>query len=614
MISDGNVVAEVFPRTQENSPLSPSGVRLKSVWVLAAKFWTGVTAQNAWFLTVGAFLFALIDVLMQFLLNRWNKSFYDALEQKSIPLIQDAGIMFVLLVFAATAIVMAATLFKILLQVALRNSLSEHVISAWLSEQAFYRLNILRGTEFAPEHRIAEDVRLVIEPVVDLSIGFVASLVTAVTFAGVLWSAGGAATIGGVSIPGSMVFIAIVYAVLVTSLMALFGRFYSQRIRERSEAEARFRYELTRLRENAESVALLAGEAGERFLLGRHLRELSARWHAFAYNWTTMTWVTYSNGLLAPVLPLLIMTPKYLSGEVSLGTIVQAATAFGVFQASLGWFSANFARLSEWYAAASRVAELLSFIEFAKEGVAATSRIKVVASADDKLRLTNVSVELHDGTALITDADLVVEPGEMVLVNGPSGTGKSTLVRAIAGLWPWGSGCIALPAGSRVAFLPQRTYMPNGSLRTAIAYPKSATEVPETAMRSALELTGLTHLAAVLDTEQPWDKFLSGGELQRIAFARLLIDRPTLVILDEATSALDEANEARMMELFTHHLFMTTVISVGHRAGLAAFHNRVLTIHRQETGANIHEHGGDSNVRHRIRRALADIGRAKKPS
>ena len=586
--------------------------KLKPIFHLSSQFWTGATAPWAWALTVGAFAFSLVDVCMQLLLNRWNRTFYDALEQRSQALIEAAAWNFAGLVLAATATVMVATACKILLQVNWRRFLSGEAISAWLDNRAFYRMTILKGTDFAPEHRIAEDVRLTIEPVVDLTIGLMTALATAVSFAAVLWTAGGSIAVWGITIPGFMVFVAIAHAVVVSSLMTLFGRGYAQRIRDRSEAEARFRYELTRLRENAESVALLGGEREEKKLIGGYLDTLTRTWTRFAGTWSKMTWVTYTNGLIAPILPLLIMSPRYLSGEVSLGTVMQTATAFGIFEASLGWFTSNFARLSEWYAAASRVAELLSFIDLAAEGTA-TPQIEVVPGTGDMLRLTNVSVALHDGTVLIAGTDLVVMPGEMVLVNGESGAGKSTLVRAIAGLWPWGTGQISLPHNARIAFLPQRCYIPNGSLRAAITYPETGSEVTDAAIISALELTGLTHLSLSLDLDRPWDKFLSGGEQQRLAFARLLIQRPTLVILDEATSALDAANEARMMELFTHQLFATTVISVAHRPSLAAYHNRIITVRQGGDGSQVNTRDQDNTIRHRIRAALMDIRRTGQP-
>jgi vitamin B12/bleomycin/antimicrobial peptide transport system ATP-binding/permease protein len=407
-----------------------------------------------------------------------------------------------------------------------------------------------------------------------------------------------------------MVYVAIIHAAFVSGTIAFFGQTYAQCIRDRSEAEARFRFELTRLRENAESVAFLGGEQEEKKLLDGYLGLLASAWTRYAKTWSQMSWVTYTNGLIAPILPLLIMTPKYLAGEATLGMMVQTATAFGVFQGALNWFSTNFARLSEWYAAASRVTELLSFIDSASV-TRTTSQIDVIEGNEGVLRLTNVSVARHDGSVVIADTNLVITPGEMVLVNGDSGAGKSTLVRAIAGLWPWGSGQISLPQGVKTAFLPQRSYIPNGTLRAALTYPGSNSDVTDDTIFSALDLTGLSHLRHLLDIDRPWEKFLSGGEQQRIAFARLLIQRPTLVFLDEATSALDIVNEAKMMELFTHYLFSTTVISVAHRPSLAAFHNRFITVRLGGRGSGLEAGASTTGVQHKIRRALVAISPKK---
>lgn len=592
----------------------PTGIwtTVRPLAVLSKPFWASSTSFRAWLFTLGAFAFTLGDVGMQYLLNRWNKSFYDALELRSAVLIQSAALWFFVLLFAATLTVMAATLCKIHLQVAWREHVTKRAIAAWLDDQAFYRMTIIRGNDFAPEHRIAEDIRLTVEPIVDLTIGVVSAVVTGITFAGVLWYAGGSITIAGVTIPGFMVFAGFAYALIVTACMRLFGGLYAQSIRDRSESEARFRFELTRLRENAESVALLGGEPGEKTSLHRHLLTVSNAWRNYASTWTRMTWVTYSNGLMTPIIPLLLMTPVYLSGTVTLGTVMQTATAFAMLQSSLGWFTLNFARLSEWYAAASRASELLSFIALANDGTPESSRIAVTHGSDDILRLTNVSLHLQDGTVLLTDAQLQIAPGEMVLVNGESGAGKSTLVRAIAGIWPWGSGHIELPARSTIAFLPQRSYLPTGTLRAAITYPHPVSEIPEPEVCRALELVGLSELIPSLDIEKPWDKYLSGGEQQRLAFARVLIHKPTLAILDEATSALDLANEARMMELFTHHLFATTVISVAHRPSLSAYHSRVVTLRRHHSGAGMDIKNGSATLQHRMRDALVLMNRSAK--
>ncbi len=588
----------------------PSKVRevVRSVAKLSSTYWTGPNRRSAWLLSIAAAVFAFAEIGALLALNQWNKTFYDALEQKSWEQLGQAALLFLALAVAATFAAVLALAARLFLQISWREHLTKRAIGAWLRDRAFYRLTIMQGTGFAPEHRVAEDIRLTVEPIVDLTVGFVSSVITLIAFVGVLWSVGGAMAFGGIVVPGFMVFAAIAYATLVSLLMITIGQRYAQNVRDRSEAEAQFRYELTRVRENAESVALIRGEVGEVRSLGQALDSVVDRWRRFAMRWSQMTFVISASSLSAPVVPVLLMAPKYLAGEATLGTVMQAAAAFGLVQSSLGWVTSNFARLSEWYAAASRVEELFSYIAMATSETDGTREIEISNGPDENLRLIDVSLELYTGRQIIAESDLLVRPGEMVLVNGESGTGKSTLVRAIAGLWPWGAGKILLPANAKLQFVPQRPYLPLGTLRAAVAYPRAASEVPTADIAHALDLCALSHLLPRLDENAPWDRILSGGEQQRISFARLIVTRPTLVILDEATSALDEANQARMMELFRTELFSTTVISVAHRPSLEAYHSRRITLVKEKAGAQMVDRRMRSTVWDRMRRALAGLG------
>jgi vitamin B12/bleomycin/antimicrobial peptide transport system ATP-binding/permease protein len=580
---------------------------VRSVAQLSAPYWTGSKRRTAWFLSVAAAFFTFAEIGAQVALNRWNKTFYDALEQRSWEQLTSAATWFLVLAGAATIAASLSVLSRLNLQISWREHLTTRAIGEWLRERAFYRLTIMQGAGFSPEHRVAEDIRLTVEPIVDLVVGFVSAVITLLVFTGVLWVAGGAAVIGGWIVPGFMVWAAIAYAVVVSSLMVAIGNSYAQRIRDRSEAEAQFRYELTRVRENAESVALIRGEPGEARSLSGSLATVADRWRRYASRWSQMTLVVSASSLAAPVVPVLLMAPKYLAGEVTLGTVMQTAAAFGMVQSSLGWVTSNFARLSEWYAAASRVNELFAYIAVASAVEKNRTTIAVGSSPDENLHLIDVSLQLHTGRQIITDADLVVKPGEMVLVTGESGTGKSTLVRAIAGLWPWGSGKILLPANAELQFVPQRPYLPLGTLRAAVAYPKSASEVPTNNIVRAIEMCGLEYLLPRLDETAPWDRLLSGGEQQRISFARLLVTRPSIVILDEATSALDEPNQARMMELFRTELFSACVISVGHRPSLEPYHSRRITLVKDPSGAQLLDRRLTLTVWDRMRRALAGL-------
>jgi putative ATP-binding cassette transporter len=307
------------------------------------------------------------------------------------------------------------------------------------------------------------------------------------------------------------------------------------------------------------------------------------------------TIVSQTSGYIAPVLPILLCAPKFLAGSMTLGEVMQAASAFTIVQGAFNWLVDNYPRLADWTASARRVSSFmvsLDALERAEngEGVERIERGDLAGSnladpAGVALRLRDLSVTLDDGTAVVKDAEVVIAPGERVLVAGESGTGKSTLVRAIAGLWPWGQGHVEVASGARMMLMPQRAYVPIGALRAAATYPEPPESKSDEEIAKTLKLVGLGHLAKRLDEEAPWDQTLSGGEKQRLAFARIFLHRPDILVLDEATSALDPDSQDELMELLTKQLSETTVISVGHRPELEAFHDRKIVLERRRGGA-----------------------------
>src|SRR5215475_7827536 len=392
---------------------------LAAVARLSKSFWLGPQAPRTWMLTVGAFALALLDVGVQVALNHWTKDFYDAIERRSVDLISRAAFFFALLIVTSTAVVVLGMITRQLLQIYWRQKITERLLNLWITNQAFYRLNVIRTDDFAPEHRIAEDARLTVEPIVDLIIGFLTATVTFVAFVGILWKLGGSITVAGIDLPGFMVLGAVAYALSVSLLMMIVGSSYAQRVRDRSEAEAQLRYELTHLRENAESIALVRGEHGQQTSLLGRMGRVAETWRNYALRWGYMTIVVNASALAAPIVPVLLMMPKYLSDPtMTFGTVMQAATAFGTVQAALAWLTSNFARLSEWYAAASRVAELNTYIQAASKPGHDESRIEIKDSDSGRLLLQQVGVKLHTGRNLITNAELEIAPGEMVMVTG----------------------------------------------------------------------------------------------------------------------------------------------------------------------------------------------------
>ena len=488
-----------------------------------------------------------------------------------------------MLAVASSAVSVFQLISRVKLQVYWRQWLTERLAERWLADQRFYRLMIVAPDLDAPEFRIAEDARVATEPVVDFGSGIMNAVLTAVVFFGVLWTVGGSATVAGVTIPGFMVFAAIFYSGIMSGSMLLFGRPLIRRIEEKNAAEAQLRIELGRVRENAESIALIGGEADEIRSLRATMQELVEAWLRQLRQMARLTWLMGSNWAVAPIFPLLLEAPNYLAGTLTLGSLMQTAAAFVQVQVALNWLFDNYPRIAEWLASAGRVTQLWAAFGRLDASVGTNSgdRIMIADSPDQNIRLEGLSVAQYNGRVMIDEADTVIEPGDRVLLMGESGSGKSTLIRAIAGLWPWGSGRVLLPMGAHVAFLPQRTYIPNGTLRDVLQYPKVHADVADDVLRAALERCGLHRLGALLDVDDRWDRQLSGGEQQRIGFARLLVQKPEVVIMDEATAALDTTSQESMMTLFQQELGGTTVISVGHRTELEAFHGRKLVLRRQ---------------------------------
>jgi len=415
----------------------------------------------------------------------------------------------------------------------------------------------------------------------------------AVTFMIVLWVVGGSLDVkvggGELHIPGFLVIAALVYSLLATGSMMLIGRRFIRLSELNNQREAEFRYALTRLRENGESIALLGGEKEERAGLARAFGSLLESWRIILHQYMRTTFVSTSSGMIATVVPILLCSPKYLDGTMSLGEVMQASSAFLIVQNAFSWLVDNYPRFANWSASARRITSLLVSIDALElaEKAGGIKRIARGVHDESALRLRGLSVTLDNGTGVIKETEVDIAPGEKVLIVGESGTGKSTLVRAIAGLWPWGEGEVILQRNSKLFMLPQKAYVPLGSLRRATTYPLDAESVKEEDVREALESVGLGHLVHRIDEEGPWEQTLSGGEKQRLAFARLLIHRPDLIVMDEATSALDPASQERLLQLIDEKIPNSTLISVGHRPELEAYHGRKLVLEHRPGGARL---------------------------
>ena len=548
---------------------------------LSLGFWRGKTRAQAWLLTSAVLFFLFANLGAALAVNRWNKFFFDALEQKDTKtVVVGLGLVLALAVLSA-AFSVGMLHARMRLQVRWRQWLASTLIGRWLADRHFYQLAIVRTEAENPEARIAEDGRLAIELLVDLSLGILNAVLAALSFVGILWVVGGALTVAGYSIPGYMVFACIVYSTITTLGMFLLSRPLVRSVEDKAAGEAQLRYELTRVKDNAENIALVGGDEDERERLDVTLSDLIQRWLGVIVWQGRMMWLNGANLVLAPVVPLLLGAPKYLSGEMSLGSLMQAATAFMQVQLALNWLADNALRLADWFASSHRVTHLSDAISRLEESLGPVGQgetIKMGASPDNRVHLRDLNIALHDGRLMIENAEAVISPGEKVLVKGESGSGRSTLIHAMAGLWPWGSGEILRPQGAYMAFMPQHPYFPLGTLRSALLYPHPDRQVADEKIRDALMRCGLEHLISRVDEADQWGSLLSGSEQQRLAFARVLIDPPDILIMDEPTSSLDELSQFRMMEYMRDLLPGTMVIHAGHRPGLERFHDRAIQL------------------------------------
>jgi len=571
----------------------PRRALISRFWATARGFWLEEARLTAWALTFGLIAIVLTQLFVQYRLNIWNRDLFNAIEKKAGDAVLTQALVFVPLALATVALAVAAVYARMKMQRDWRAWVTDRIMSRWLAHGHYYQLNLMSGEHHVPESRITDDTRIATDPPVDFSVGIFQSIVTAVTFIGVLWVVGGSIAIGSadapIVIPGYLVLAAVGYSLLMTLGMLLIGHRFIAVSEATSQAEAEFRYALTRLRENGESIALLGGEDEERRGLRQRLRKVIEHWRLYGHQHMRSTVVTNANYLLAPTIPLILCAPKYLAGTMTLGELTQAAAAFVQVQSSFNWLVDNYTRFADWMASLRRAATLLAALDHLEAvgrpgGVEAIRRTELAGPA---LRLRDLSVTLDDGTAVINDADVAVEPRERVLVVGESGTGKSTLVRAIAGLWPWGQGEIAIRPGAKLFLMPQRPYIPLGSLRRAATYPRSPDEAPTDRLRDLMQRVGLDYLIDRLDQEAAWDHILSGGEKQRLAFVRLLLHQPDIVIMDEATSALDPAAQERLMNLVTDELSEAAIISIAHRPELEAFHHRKLVFEHRPDGSRV---------------------------
>jgi putative ATP-binding cassette transporter len=570
------------------------GYLLRRFWQTARRFWSERRRAVAWSLSGGLLLVVLLNITASYGMNLWNRAIFDALQNKNGHAVFLLSMIYFALLAASVGVNVAQVYGRMTLQRLWRRWLTDSIIDRWLTSGRYYQLNLVSGDHQNPEYRIADDVRIATESPVDFVTGVLQAFLSAATFIVVLWSIGGALdfTLGGVPlhVPGFLVIAAVLYAAVASGSMVLIGRRFIAVSESKNQSEAELRYLLTRLRENGESIALIQGEDEERAGVGRALRKVLRAWRSIGFQNMKTTIVSQTSSYIAPVLPVILCAPKFLDGTMSLGEVMQAASAFTIVQGAFNWLVDNYPKLADWTASARRVASLMTSLDALEAAETGDQVGRIARNAEGEgaaLRLRDLSVTLDDGTAMVDDADVAIKPGERVLIAGESGTGKSTLVRAIAGLWPWGGGTIEVQKGAKLMLLPQRPYVPIGTLRRAATYPDPAESRSVEEVAQAFRRVGLEHLIDRLDEEAPWDQTLSGGEKQRLAFARIFLHKPDIIVLDEATAALDPNSQDELMAHLSERPEQTTLVSVGHRPELEAFHNRKILLERRRGGVKL---------------------------
>jgi putative ATP-binding cassette transporter len=556
-------------------------------WAIARPYWFSEDRWAGRGLLVAVIALNLGIVFINVLLNKWNNAFYNSLQDKDYAVFVSQLFKFTYLAGAYIVVAVYQLYLNQMLQIRWRRWLTERYLGAWLADGAYYRMQLTAAETDNPDQRIAEDLRLFVGATLTLGIGGMRAVVTLVAFLGIHWGLSGSITVpvcSGWTIPGYMVWAALLYAIVGTWLTNLIGRPLVRLNFDQQRYEADFRFSLVRFRENAEGVALYRGEADELRNFRERFGEVVGNWWAIMRRQKRLTWFTAGYGQAAIIFPFVVAAPRYFRGEMQLGGLMQVASAFGQVQDSLSFIISAYTDIAQWRSVVQRL------VGFER----ALARMRADAASDgvhqrpgtgEALALDRVDLNLPGGRPLVEGATLDFRPGDSALISGPSGVGKSTLFRAIAGIWPFGTGEISLPRDGRVLFLPQKPYLPIGTLREVVSYPTPPGGIDDTALREALDAVGLSALTGRLGEHAHWALALSPGEQQRIAFARALVQKPAWLFLDEATSALDEESEVRLYTLLRARLPGVTVVSVGHRSTLRPFHARSLVVTPHGAGA-----------------------------
>ena len=552
---------------------------LKNIWFLTKGYWQSEEKYKATFMLIAIIAMSLAQVYVLVLFNKWYNSFYTALQEYNNEAIIWSVKEFTILAFFHVALNSYAFYLRKVLQMNWRTWMTTQYIKDWLTARTYYLLQVFEKDTDNPDQRISDDIRMFVENTLTLVLGFIKNVVLFVSFVGILWNLSGPLDLDfiglDIAIPGYMVWITLIYAAVGTWLTHKTGKVLGWLNFEQQKFEADFRYSMIRLRENSENVAFYKGERFEGNYFGKKFTTLIDNLWKIVKKQTQVLVLTFTYSQTSVIVPLAMSVPKYLTKQINLGIFMQISSAFGRVQDSLSFFVDSYVSLAEWYSVVARLTGFNTHMELVKEEYKQEEKY-LLEGTGDNLEVKDFNIKLPNGYVLVENLDVQFTPASSWLVKGASGTGKSTLLRSISGLWPYTEGEITYPKGKKM-FLPQKSYLPLGSLRDVLLYPGNM-EISNEKIKEALNLCKLDYLTDQLTKEEDWSTIFSLGEQQRIAFVRALLHNPSWLFLDEATSAMDEQLEQDMYELLGSKLPGATIISVGHRSTLNKFHNKCLTL------------------------------------
>jgi putative ATP-binding cassette transporter len=558
---------------------------LAIVWRIASPYFRSEDRWAGRVLLTAVIAIELSIVAITVLLNTWNARFYDALQNRNWNAFTYQLGYFCVLAGAFILLAVYQLYLNQWLQIRWRRWLTGVYLDHWLQDANHYRMQLLGDAADNPDQRISEDINQFIQLTLSIGLQLLNSTVTLGSFMIILWTLSAAAPLHlfgmNFNIPGYLLWAALIYAIIGTILTHLIGRALIALNFQQQRYEADFRFNLVRVRENSEQIALLDGESAERGRLLMRFGNVVANWYAIMTRQKKLTFFTAGYAQASVVFPFVMVSPAYFAGVVQLGGLMQSANAFNRVQDALSVFVSLYRNLAEWRAVIERLSGFDRSIAAARAVAVTPPVIAVTPGEANAVAFKDLAVQLPNGVPLVNAGDVAIKLGERVLISGPSGAGKSTLFRALAGIWPFGRGAIVVPKGARLMILPQRPYFPIAPLSAAVAYPAEPGTYEAAHVAELIAAAGLPDLAKRIEDEAHWNRMLSLGEQQRLGIARALLHAPNYLFLDEATASLDEASEAALYQLLEQRLAASTIVSIGHRSTLAAFHRRRLAFTRE---------------------------------